>query len=235
MLKLWAIIFYVGDYFTIPYISTKFHDNWSLKFWQLEWLFYVCGYINRSKYPNTRYDLFPSHIAIFAMYINTILPDFVEKIKFCVKVMQEESLIMCGCGNLNFSQLFIWKEMAVSGHLKDNKKQLKALKKITNGEATWNQLGNKVYTYKASWKKWKYRKDGVLCLDFVYLHEQSWFTLITMHVMVQEIFNWGVMLFMEIYLLYFFKRVSKRCVPKTVNSIWRSHLKQKILTELKNL
>ncbi len=43
---------------------------------------------------------------------------------------------------------------------------------------------------------------------FIYLHEQSWFTLITMHVMVQEILNRGVMLFMEINLLYFFKGVS---------------------------
>ncbi len=72
------------------------------------------------------------------------IPDFVGKIKFCVKVMQKESLIMCGCGIVDFSQLCIWKEMAVSGHLKKirqyynmEEKQLKA--NINNyGEAIWS-------------------------------------------------------------------------------------------------
>ena len=112
MLKLWPWFFYVDDYLIIPFMCTKFHGilNWSLLRFQLE---YLCGYINNSSKRATRIrgmTLFP----IFVMYV----PDFVGKIKFCVKVMQEESLIMCGCGNLDFSQLCIWKEMTVSSHLK---------------------------------------------------------------------------------------------------------------------
>ncbi len=70
---------------TTPFLCAKFHGilNWSLLFGTL------CGYINKS--------------TNFVMYV----PNFVGKIKFCVKVMQEESLIMCVCGNLNFSQLCI--------------------------------------------------------------------------------------------------------------------------------